>query len=604
MQALCRWLDSVDRGMSTQAIIQHYQQKDAGVQSLSDLGYLQWGSGALTNRKRTAGLMGIDDPLGDICYGTWMNGIAFDVIDTATAKRLLSDKYIYNLDVWKAFLLALQNLDTTAASKILTGLDEAQCLTLGAFVKESFSTHVIPTFTLWEPTSGLFCNRSVHQWLFPPSTDPIVTLNPANLTQNATGANPSEPLSVMNTGVVNNDDLFNNILWYNASYIYDVFPMPTKVEGSDGTQFSPFMVPLGGGDLQPQYQTQKLWVEDLRRGLQINRVGTGEWNGVHVHRYILDSQQFRYNPDLNQLVDGMANMSSLHGAPIYFSKAEMYEVEQDIVDQVEGMSPTPENGESIVEIEPLTGSAFNAAIKMQLNTEIQKDWEFLNLPGRGNGFKPGFYPIFVVHNSGHASPGQVEFFKSQVLGNMRLRPIILGVSLGIGLLMVVGAVLCFVKAHFKRRQERAEALELRRSGLLVNSGSMASFYGSFASVASLEDCEDDSSPLEGESAQVRGPGECEVESPVQGRGSMDPSRGEDGAAVDDGESLLESTQPPPQPPPLPEYGMLESSGTDSILSRGVAVMALQAQSPVGVRRKKKRRKRRAPVEESSTGRRS
>ena len=42
--------------------------------------------------------MGIDDPLGDICYGTWMNGIAFDVIDTATAKRLLSDKYIYNLD--------------------------------------------------------------------------------------------------------------------------------------------------------------------------------------------------------------------------------------------------------------------------------------------------------------------------------------------------------------------------------------------------------------------------------------------------------------------------------------------------------------------------
>ena len=46
----------------------------------------------------------------------------------------------------------------------------------------------------------------------------------------------------------------------------------------------------------------------------------------------------------------------LLAAPIYFSKAEMYEVEQDIVDQVEGMSPTPENGESIVEIEPLTGS--------------------------------------------------------------------------------------------------------------------------------------------------------------------------------------------------------------------------------------------------------
>mmetsp|Transcript_25901 Transcript_25901/g.36439 ORF Transcript_25901/g.36439 Transcript_25901/m.36439 type:complete len:781 (+) Transcript_25901:140-2482(+) len=426
----------------------------AGVDSVNYLGFAQWGMGNITAP--------IKDMLTTLPFqvspefAVWADqttafpGYRFTVDQT---KRMFEGTYSMTNNTNYFMFLQLYTANNTAAIYNLWGLSYADATALYAYYTQLIINMYAQTTlqTTFAAGGGYIANRTVDTWLWNPE-DPLFTLvqpgqTPPPLAQNDTSEAWVVQNKVPNTYHTGHDDIdkINKMeLYEGLDQIDGVWANPEKVAGTDGTQFKPF---VDTGD------TLEVWPTELLRSLNFKYEKTVTNYDITLYRFTMADKEFEIDPDYFQTVDGFANVTSVNnGNPIFLSMPNMYGVDPDYRNLVEGMHPKKTNDEIQLDIEPLTGKTMEGHRRFQLNLYVKDS--LLDL-WNTQAASDIYFPLISVDETSVLTAEQADQFKTKVYTPYLAFTIsfVVGLSVG-GTLLAAGAIFTAWGGYqyYKRRQ--------------------------------------------------------------------------------------------------------------------------------------------------------
>lgn len=101
--------------------------------------------------------------------------------------------------------------------------------------------------------------------------------------------------------------------------------------------------------------------------------------GISADLYVLPRNAYDpidnstcFELDNEKTVKGLQNISPCqYGAPVYISNPHFYESDNDLLGEVDGLTPNKDNHESYFKIQPRLGVPLEGVVRVQLNLKVE-----------------------------------------------------------------------------------------------------------------------------------------------------------------------------------------------------------------------------------------
>eukprot|EP01095_Lingulamoeba_sp_RSL-Kostka_P002211 TRINITY_DN13087_c0_g1_i1.p1 TRINITY_DN13087_c0_g1~~TRINITY_DN13087_c0_g1_i1.p1 ORF type:complete len:624 (+),score=186.29 TRINITY_DN13087_c0_g1_i1:169-1872(+) len=411
------------------------QAIDSGVETLSDLGWLQWSACKGTANNQTISstsnspyYMWKSDAIPEFgCYNT-----SISPLNVNNSKTLLNGTVglfrPLDLAVYTAAIFELNN-STKAKRRIVLefiedtwGFDnEDQIDAFNLYFKYSSEFFSVPylqeLFNNLE--TGLFVKKKVNNWLFQ-FDDPLIGLllpdDPgiADLQKNmSTVADAKKyPPSLLYTGKDDIDQVAHFINWGGITEIpYPKYAQNVSIEGFNSWgQFDPFM-------RQKNTEEFFIWDDNYLRSLKFEKVTEFIMEGIKLWRFQLSNSTHLPDPVYYQTIPGFTNMTSFNsGAPVFYSNPHFNgHVPNYYADKVIGCQEYASYRDFVtVDIEPTLGLTFHANETLQANVFLQSKELYDMTIFYQNVTTDIFYPLMWVYETAEFDSTNRDQYFSQV----------------------------------------------------------------------------------------------------------------------------------------------------------------------------------------------
>lgn len=226
------------------------------------------------------------------------------------------------------------------------------------------------------------------------------------------------------------------------------------VNGTDGTIYPPFV---------KRSNTLYLFSSDLCRSIYLSYTKDEKLRGIPVYRFNAPKEVFydaKKNPanegfcvptDKECLPSGLLNVESCRdGAPVVFSQPHFLDADESVIHAVDGVHPDHAEHSTVIDLEPYTGAALNAAKKLQVNIQLKK----IDHITATEKLVKVVLPIIWLNESAIVTKSLADEFKSKLQTPMMIIHIVIYVAIGVGALLVIVTVLVLVVKKFLNKQPK------------------------------------------------------------------------------------------------------------------------------------------------------
>eukprot|EP01090_Pellita_catalonica_P020900 TRINITY_DN7680_c0_g1_i1.p1 TRINITY_DN7680_c0_g1~~TRINITY_DN7680_c0_g1_i1.p1 ORF type:complete len:765 (-),score=133.01 TRINITY_DN7680_c0_g1_i1:185-2191(-) len=426
------------------------------VNAVSDLAWLQWGTGLVTNK---TSIRDLDPSLG-------LAGI-FEVAIWSTDINTQSPPLVFNVSQSKELLNGTNGLFETGNLQtfyfLIATQDEASLLTLfgvtlaEATTLQEYFTYISGTFVdgalqqAFSAGGGFITTRTPDQMLWYVD-DPLLVLVQNENTDASYYHNQTTEEQAMEeivyetfyTGAGDLDDLFSLIEWNGISLLPagEFWEVDIPIQGTNGHQFHPFL---------DKSDELIVWVSELLRPMDLVYDDDLVKKGIKLYRFRLDERDFLPNSTFYQEIQGFGNMSLAYkGVPVMFSKAMMFDCPAEWRDKIDGLFIDPEMDDTFLDVEPITGSVMDVAKRLQVNIFIENKTEPLNLWSR-NFPKDIIYPAFWGDENAEIDDKKADDFKDAVYRIIMIRVVVFWVGISVGSVLALLGIALSTYALWKNR---------------------------------------------------------------------------------------------------------------------------------------------------------
>ncbi|KNC48268.1 lysosome membrane protein 2 [Thecamonas trahens ATCC 50062] len=287
--------------------------------------------------------------------------------------------------------------------------------------------------------TGLIVTHTVEQWLWQYEDPLLAALDPsiahlAHLQFNDTSANITRATkrdTITATGKGNLAAL-NTYLQWNGLTEVSAYTPPGPVRGTNGHSFGP--------DIRPP-QPLEVFVSEIQRPLQILHVRDTKVKGIEVFEYRLNPAELQPNEQYVSPVYGLFNIEPIsHGIPLEISKPFFLNADPELA-RAAGLTPDYGRDSTFLDVEPMTGVAFRASLKLQINTRINSNLTQVFFPHAASGV----WPLLAIHRDGIISDSDADSFKRTI------RAALIGAKVGFGIGLTLGILSLALAAYLAFR---------------------------------------------------------------------------------------------------------------------------------------------------------
>jgi lysosome membrane protein 2 len=145
------------------------------------------------------------------------------------------------------------------------------------------------------------------------------------------------------------------------------------------------------------------------------------------------------------------NMTPVIGSTIMISKPHFLDADVSAYENILGMAPNRELHDTVIDVEPFTGSVFRGNKRLQVSLSLP-DWWSLCLPSHSQAPRV-LYPLLWFDLEGSATDDQASKMRDQIYGSLKLMKITLisGITLSL-IATTVFALTLFI--HRRRNANR------------------------------------------------------------------------------------------------------------------------------------------------------
>ncbi|ESO89463.1 hypothetical protein LOTGIDRAFT_165058 [Lottia gigantea] len=229
------------------------------------------------------------------------------------------------------------------------------------------------------------------------------------------------------------------------------------INGSDGTMYAPFQT----GD-DPIY----VFSSDVCRSLDLLYRYEYTLKGIDLYRYVAPPSLFE-NSTANPankgfcteaegcLPSGVVDVSACRqSAPIVLSQPHFLAADPSIINSVYGLHPNTEEHQTIIDLEPITGTTMNAAKKLQINIHITN----VSYLTQTSNLKSMFLPILWLNESAVIDDKSAALFKTKVQEPMKLTQAIQVTTITVGVFILFCIAMFFSKKRFCPSKQKGKEL--------------------------------------------------------------------------------------------------------------------------------------------------
>lgn len=417
---------------------------------LSDLGWVQWGSGTPLGGQSVSALFPDFTSLGFFTQTELMSAAA----TWQEWKNIMNPvNGLQNLNMFQMFggYVNMLNNNFSAGNFAPWQMNPTTAVVMFGYSAGLVGAQLIPNIYRYEGSSGgLFVTRSISEWTFNcddylldllKQTPPICSFKVNNTVF---------PPNVIYSGKSDISMIDMYVSWQNQTQVFG-WQSPLNVSGH--TQL---------GQFEPEnydHVPLSVWQDDLVRTVFLNYNGSSQVEGIDTDRYVLDfNSTFGPSEFYYQSTNGLANVSAFeNGSPVMLSLWNMLYV-PNATEWVQGLNQTNEfYDNTVIDVEPITGKTIQSRKRMQVNVNVPPNndvWftNFTSIVGNNGAFTSGIvYPLAQVGEYATISAGQAEMLLSKLTLQSRIKSISFYVGVTVGpALIVIGAALWFL-AYRRRR---------------------------------------------------------------------------------------------------------------------------------------------------------
>jgi len=445
-----RQLDMVCSWLST-SFYDHYVFPNVtalwGVESVSDLAYLQWGMGLLSQESVSVLYSDTQFPATPELALYWRSMGRFGGLDLHTSKQVLSGPY----GVFEAANVGLliKTLQEAARppfnSSVLYerwGLIMEDAFTFGAYfayMTAKYATYVLGD--VFAEGGGLYTAKTVHEWLWE-DRDPLLEVVAPNLaTKSVLIGNETSPdearerhnASVSWTGKRQIDEIGVYIEWQGTTSLHGVYAQDIPVVGVNNMgQFAPFL------DLNSKLYA---WDNYYLRTVTLVPLEMVEFKGVHMIRYLVDNATWAINNTLYNGIPGFANLTgAYYGASVFLSNPHMLGANLSWPSLISGFPlPDPARDVTLIDLEPNSGVVAHYDEGLEINVYLDPKSTYFNL--YSIDVKRGYMlPLVWTRELGLISDQDAEAVRNNLYFASHLTTGVFWATLSIGALLLLLAV--------------------------------------------------------------------------------------------------------------------------------------------------------------------
>lgn len=222
------------------------------------------------------------------------------------------------------------------------------------------------------------------------------------------------------------------------------------VNGTDGTIYPPFM---------KRSNVLYLFSSDLCRSIYLTYTKDVKLRDIPLYRFNAPKEVFQNAkenpanqgfcvPSENCLESGLLNVESCRdGAPVVFSQPHFLDADPSVINAVTGVHPNHEEHSTIIDVEPYTGAALNAAKKLQVNIELRK----VNGITQTEHLVHLVLPVVWLNESAIVTKELADEFKSKLQTPMLIIHIGIYVAIAVGAALFVLTILVLVVKKFRAK---------------------------------------------------------------------------------------------------------------------------------------------------------
>jgi hypothetical protein len=358
-----------------------------GVESVSDLAYLQWGMGLLSRKSVSELYSGTGFPPTPELALYWLSLDKFGSLDLVTSKKVLAGPY----GVFEAANVAGLVAAAEAALKPpfdgsllydrwgLSLEDASTFVAYFGYMTKSYATHVLDD--VFAKGGGLFTARTVREWLWE-GQDPLLELvAPTLASKSVLVGNETTPdeararhnASVSWTGKGNVEDIGGYVEWEGQTVLRGVYAADIPVSGVNNMgQFEPFL------DLDSKLYT---WDNYYMRPITLVPSQMVELKGVRMIRYLVDNATWAVNETLFNSIPGFANMTgAYYGATVFLSNPHMFGANVSWPSLISGFPlPDPTKDTTVIDVEPNSGTITHYDEGLEINIYLDPKSSYFEL---------------------------------------------------------------------------------------------------------------------------------------------------------------------------------------------------------------------------------
>jgi hypothetical protein len=234
---------------------------------------------------------------------------------------------------------------------------------------------------------------------------------------------------------------------YNGQRKINLWNVPVKVGGTDGTQFAPGVT---------NDDTLEVFSLDMMRVVEMEYDKEVELYDINLLKFELSEETFEADPMYFMNTDGLVNLAPLpeyRNVPVRISQPHFLDADSSVQSAVAGMNPEKSEHGTYICVEPISGITMKARQRAQVNLEIgPMDCWYENIPHAA-------MPILWMEDSGEIPEDLANEFREQVYPALELKERVPLLCLGIGAaLCVPGVAVSTTQSEKRKRKKISEIL--------------------------------------------------------------------------------------------------------------------------------------------------